>query len=193
MTELAKGTQSKETASDALHAAPKKPDFRDLYRDHCGYVWNSLRRLGVREADIEDIAHEVFLSVYKRFADYDPARPIKPWLFGFAYRTASDYRARPQHRREVAEDAMDHVDEQPRADEQIEAVERRALVAQALARIELDRRAVFVMHEIDGVKIPEVADALSLPLNTAYSRLRLAREEFAEAVKRITAQKGGAR
>jgi RNA polymerase sigma-70 factor (ECF subfamily) len=187
MTEVAPGTQSKETA------AVIRPDFRDLYRDHCGYVWNSLRRLGVREADIEDVAHEVFLSVYKRFADYDPVRPIKPWLFGFAYRTASDYRARPQHRREVAEDDMDHVDERPRADEQIEAVERRALVAQALGKIELDRRAVFVMHEIDGVKIPEVADALGIPLNTAYSRLRLAREEFADAVKRINAQKGGAR
>ncbi len=190
MTEALPDLQSKDTATAPR---PRKPDFRDLYRDHCGYVWNSLRRLGVREADVEDVAHEVFLSVYKRFADYDAARPLKPWLFGFAYRTASDYRARPQHRREVAEDAMDHADDKPRADEQIEAEERRALVADALLKIELDRRAVFVMHEIDGAKIPEVADALGIPLNTAYSRLRLAREEFAEAVKRITAQKGGMR
>ncbi len=63
--------------------------------------------------------------------------------------------------------------------------ERRALVLSALDRMPLERRAVFVMHEIDEHSIPDVARALDLPLNTAYSRLRIAREEFAAAVRRL--------
>ncbi len=159
--------------------------FRDLYEAHCGYVWNTLRRLGVRERDLEDVAHEVFLAVYKRLADYDPARPLRPWLFGFCFRTASDYRGRAQYQRELVEGDVEVIDETPAADQQIEAHQRRTLVNAALDKIELGRRAVFVMHEIDGCAIPEVAAALGIPLNTAYSRLRLARADFADAVKRL--------
>jgi RNA polymerase sigma-70 factor (ECF subfamily) len=169
------------------------PAFREIYEAHAGYVWNTLRRLGVREGDLEDVVHEVFLAVYKRLGDYDPAKPLRPWLFGFSFRTASDYRSRARHRREVAEAEMEVADEAPAADEQVEAQRRRALVNAALEAIELGRRAVFIMHEIDGAPIPEVASALGIPLNTAYSRLRLAREEFGAAVRRLQAKKGGVR
>jgi RNA polymerase sigma-70 factor (ECF subfamily) len=58
----------------------------------------------------------------------------------------------------------------------------------ALEAMEIDRRAVFLMHEVDGFSIPEVAEALAVPLNTAYSRLRLARDEFRERVRRLRSQ-----
>ncbi|HEX2671205.1 MAG TPA: sigma-70 region 4 domain-containing protein [Polyangiaceae bacterium] len=46
------------------------------------------------------------------------------------------------------------------------------------------------MHEIDGCPIPEVADALGIPLNTAYSRLRLARQDFADGLRRERLRRG---
>ena len=58
----------------------------------------------------------------------------------------------------------------------------------ALEHIPIERRGVFVMHDIDGIAAPEIAVALEIPLNTAYSRLRLARRDFGEAVARL---KGG--
>ena len=76
----------------------------------------------------------------------------------------------------------------PAADDQLESRERRALVHAALQGIELERRAVFVMHDIDGLSMPEIAQVLDAPLNTLYSRLRLARAEFADAVKREKAK-----
>ena len=54
--------------------------------------------------------------------------------------------------------------------------------------MEIERRAVFLMHEVDGFSIPEVAEVLAVPLNTAYSRLRLARDEFRERVRRLRSQ-----
>lgn len=165
------------------------PSFRAVFDAEHGYVWNTLRRLGVREADLLDQTQEVFVVVHGLLADYDPARPIRPWLFGIAYRIALRYRALARHRREAHGDLPEHADPAPRADEQLEAHERRAIVLEAVEAIELSRRAVFVMSEIDGATMPEIAEALSLPLNTAYSRLRLARQDFTAAVTRIRARR----
>ena len=160
-------------------------DFRAIYEAQFDYVWHTLRRLGTHDRDIEDLTHDVFVAFYR--SSFDSARPVKPWLFGIAFRVASDYRRRAQHRNEIPEDhPRDHADGSPAADEQVATQERRRLVAGALEALNGDRRAVFVMHEIDGLSMPEIAAVLGAPLNTLYSRLRLAREQFAVAVRRAS-------
>src|SRR6185436_7362521 len=144
-----------------------------------------------RDADLEDLTHDVFVIVYRSLPEYDPKRPLRPWLFGMAYRFASDYRRRAQHRREVVDDRrVEPIDRAPPADEQLAAQQARQLVIDALDAVELDRRAVLVMHDIDGHGVPEIAQALEIPLNTAYSRLRLAREQFKAAVQRLRLRRG---
>lgn len=165
-------------------------EFRVIYDAEFHYVWHTLRRLGVAERDLEDLCHEVFVALYR--GGYDRARPIRPWLFGIAFRIASDDRRRARNRFEIptAPDAHEATDGAPRADEQVERAEERALVMTALGRLDLDKRAVFVMHEIDGHSMPEIAAALGAPLNTCYSRLRLGREQFANAVRRERMRRG---
>ncbi len=165
-------------------------DFRTLFEREFSYVWNTLRRLGVREPDLEDVTHDVFLQVHRRFADFDQTRPLRPWLFGFAFRVASDHRRLARHRHEVRDDQAVALDPSAPADEQIARAQRHTLLSEALELVELDRRAVLVLHDIDGVAIPEIAESLAIPVNTAYSRLRLAREELAAAVKRLHARRG---
>lgn len=161
-------------------------DFRELFQSECSYVFHSLRRLGVHERDLEDVAHEVFLAIHRKLHEYDPSRPLKPWIFAFAYRYASDYRKLARHRREqIRDEGPEPVDATPDAEERLDAERSRQLVLEALEALDLDKRAVFVMHEIDGTPIPAVASALGIPLNTAYSRLRLAREAFTAQVKRL--------
>ena len=58
--------------------------FEAVFEAELGYVWTSLRRLGVQPRDLEDVAHEVFLKAYGSFSSYDSNRPIRPWLFAFA-------------------------------------------------------------------------------------------------------------
>jgi len=58
-------------------------DFQDVYRREISYVVHTLRRLGVHSAELEDVAHDVFLAVHRHFAERDAARPLRPWLFGF--------------------------------------------------------------------------------------------------------------
>ena len=168
------------------------PDFRAVYEAHFDYVFHSLRRLGIASGDIEDLAHDVFVAFYRGLDGFEAGRPIKPWLFGIAFRVASDFRRRARHRFEVQAESGDgrreFADAQPLADEQVATRQDRALVTDALSTLDLDRRAVFVMHDLDGHAMPEIAKSLSVPLNTCYSRLRLAREQFATAVRKRAQQ-----
>jgi RNA polymerase sigma-70 factor (ECF subfamily) len=152
---------------------------------HAAYVWNTLRRLGAPVADLEDLTHDVFVQVHRHLAEYDPARPIKPWLFGFTFRVASQHRRNAERRRESFDRDADFVDPGASADETMAAEQDRRLVITALAAIHPDRRPVFVLYELDEVPMDEIARTLDIPVNTAYSRLRIARSEFAAAVKRL--------
>ena len=172
------------TAPVAIATPLPAVEFPAVYAAELGYVWNTLRRLGVQDRDIEDLCHDVFVVVFRNLEVYDARRPIRPWLFGIAFRVASDYRRLARHRREIPGTTRELTCPAPPADEVMLRRERQRLVARALEELELDRRAVFVMHDIDGHVMPDIATALGIPLNTAYSRLRLARADFAVAVKR---------
>jgi RNA polymerase sigma-70 factor, ECF subfamily len=152
----------------------------DIYREHLDYVWQSLRRLGVPGADLEDVAHEVFVVVHRRLADYDRARPIRPWLFGIAYRVASEYRRKAVRREQPGSAEVAATDTSP----EMRAVKNQAiaLAQRALAELDDDPRAVFVLAELDGVPVTDVATTLEIPVNTAYTRLRRARLAVAEAL-----------
>ena len=163
-------------ANVAAEAVPR-PDFRSIFDREFSYVWTSLRRLGVALRDLEDVTHDVFVEVFRNFHRYDPTRPVRPWLFAFAFRFASDYRRLVRHRVEIYEDPVG-TSAEPAADDVIASRELRALIAKALDAVDLVRRGVFILHEIDGEPMAEIAETLGIPLNTAYSRLRVAREEF---------------
>lgn len=165
--------------------------FREVYEQELGYVVHSLRRLGVRPSELEDVAHDTFVAVYRHFAERDPSRPIKPWLFGFCYRIASDHRKLARHRHEAPPPAVEPRAEGPLPDEEVEDARLRRLVLATLDAMDFDKKSLVVMHDLEGLPVPEIAGLLALPLNTTYSRLRLARAEF-EKIFRQKREEGGA-
>jgi len=166
------------------------PDFRELFETQFSYVWHALKRLGVAERDLEDLAQQVFFQVHGQLPKFDQRRPVRPWLFSFAYHAASNYRALSRHRVELSIVAPEQACPKAAADEQLITRQELELAERALSRVPLDRRAILLLYEIEGHSMPEIAESLSIPLNTAYSRLRLAREEYEQAVKRLRAQRG---
>ena len=136
------------------------------------------------------MAHDLFMEVHRKLDRYDPSRPPRPWLFAFAVRFAADYRKQARVRREGLDSVPERPDPSPGADALVEDREACAIVTEALAAVEHDRRAVFILFELDEVPMAEIAASLGLPVNTAYSRLRLAREEFAAAARRIQRRRG---
>jgi len=161
--------------------------FRALYEEHVDFVWRNLRRLGVHASEIEDRTQEVFVVAHRRFDEFeDRGHGPRAWLFQIALRVASDAR---RHRRRHPEDP-DGGDATSRASvdaPQTDAIARREALSKldaALETIDVGRRAVLVLHEIEEMTAPEIAQVLTIPLNTVYSRLRVARAELEEALSR---------
>lgn len=172
-------------ASDERGRTP--PDLRRIYDEYFGYVWKLAQRFGVPDRHIEDVVHDVFVVVHKQLAQYDSSRPIKPWLAGIAFRCASDFMRRAPQRREVpSSDDMDMEVSSANPEASAQAKQAHTLVHKALGSIDESRRSVFILHEFEQTPIPEIAEALSIPVNTAYSRLRLARADFEAAVRMLT-------
>jgi len=164
--------------------------FRWVFEEHHRHVRHALRRLGVQAADLEDLMHEVFVIFYRRCDDYDPARPLHPWLDGIALRVAVAHRRRARQSAEVfGREVEDVPDSAPLPDQNLASLRDYVLVTEALGTVALDRRVVLTMHEIDGAAMPEIARSLEIPLGTAASRLRLAREDFKTAVQRLRARR----
>ena len=163
-------------------------EFRVIFDRDYAYVWHSLRRLGVAEADCDDVANEVFVAVHKQFDRYDPARASRPWLFAFCARFASDYRRLARHRYEATSEGEGTLTTSN--DPETEALRREAnaLLLAALDALDDERRQVFVLHEMDELPIPEVARVLAIPVGTAYTRLRSARQEFTASARRLQAR-----
>lgn len=162
--------------------------FHTLFEENFLYVCACLRRFGVRPNDVEDAAHEVFLTVYRRLDTFDETGSPRPWLARIAYLTALSSRQRMCNQRELlAPSTMpDPADGRPAPDKLLELEQDRMLVLDALQTLSPERCVVLTMHDIDGHSIPDVARVLSIPVNTAYSRLRLARVDFRNAIQRVS-------
>ncbi len=168
--------------------------FREMYEAQVGFVWRNLRRLGVSDAEADDKAQEVFVIAHRRFVDFEErGHGPRAWLFQIVLRVASDAR---RHKRRHPEDpdggdALER--ESVEAPQQYVLARREALgtLDRALSTIDVGRRAVLVLHEIEEMTAPEIAEVLEIPLNTVYSRLRVARMELEAALAKTKG--GGAR
>jgi RNA polymerase sigma-70 factor (ECF subfamily) len=169
--------------------------FDELYDEHFDFVWRSLRRLGVPDADLHDVAQEVFLVVHRRLGEFEGRSKVTTWLFRIALHAARDRRRRAHVRREVFDTAALEHGAEPVTDAGA-LLERRddlALFDEALEAMDLEQRAVFTLFELEGLSGNEIAETLDIPLGTAYSRLRLARDAFRRAVLRGEARRRGPR
>jgi len=165
--------------------SPSDDQLREVFAQHGDFVWRSLRRLGVQEADADDALQEVFLVVYRRISEYQDRGLIRAWLFTIARQVASHYHrgaARTEHRhRALVVDATS-----PDLEELVARREAEQVVRSFLEELDEPQRLVFFLSDVEGMSAPEIAAALGANLNTVYGRLRLARKRFERAVERHT-------
>lgn len=183
-------------ADEAREADGARPvDVTQLVIEHGRFVWITLQRFGVRGTDLEDVTQEVFLVVHQRVHTWDGSSRITSWLYGVCLKVAAAHRRRAYVRREVA--TAEHADV---TDDAAVSPEQSAARRQAKARLDeildempLERRAVFVMFEVDAMSCEEIAATTGAPLGTVYSRLRTARQDFEQGLRRMQARARGAR
>jgi len=176
-------------------ALPPTLDLLAVHTAHADFVWRSLQRLGVRPADLEDVFQEVFIVVHKRLHTFDGSSALTTWLFGVCLRVAAAHRRRAWFRREVpTEDLADgrEAPDHELPDEALEARRARAVLDRVLDQMDLDKRAVFVMFEIDEMGSDEIAAILGVPVGTVWSRMSAARKQFEKIAARERARRAGA-
>ncbi|RYZ07255.1 MAG: sigma-70 family RNA polymerase sigma factor [Myxococcales bacterium] len=146
--------------------------------EHFETVWRSLRRFGVGESQADDAAQHVFVAFAARIEVVELGRE-RPYLLGIAARVAANFRR--QHAR-LREEPVESVDVAPSSERNPESLlvqqQRREQLDRALATLPDLQRQVFVLYELEGFSLPEIARALEIPLGTATSRLRRARDAF---------------
>ncbi len=181
-------------ARDSTHP---ELDFEVVYEEYFDFVWRSMGRLGVDSSALEDAAQDVFVIAHRRLADFEGRSSVKTWLFGIALRVARDHRRAARRKRNhglVPEGEADTGAVEDTASpsplevaSRAEAVERLQAI---LGELDEDRRAVFILAELEQMSAPEIADAVGANVNTVYTRLRAARRMFNEAVARHAARDG---
>jgi len=162
--------------------AKERPSFHQVFQTHARFVWRALLGLGVPESDVADASQQVFVVLRDKLDDLEEGCALSTFIYGVCLRVASDFRRRAHVRRE-------HLcavpPEQPAAPTQeVVASHREALhrLLAVLAELEPAQREVFVLYEIEELPMAEVARALGCPLQTAYSRLHVARRTVTEAL-----------
>ena len=156
----------------------------EAFQRELDYVYRTFRRLGAPPSELDDLAQELFLVLRGTWTTYDQNRPLRPYLFGIAFRiAAANHRKR---RRELSVEVVEADDGRPGPEEAFAAKQSRALLLAALEKVPLKRRAVLVMYDIDDMPMDQVANALAIPRFTAYSRLRKARRELEATVKALS-------
>jgi RNA polymerase sigma-70 factor (ECF subfamily) len=168
--------------------------FAALYDSYFAFVWRTASRLGTPESNLDDVVQETFVVAYRRQDDFEGRSSVKTWLYGIVFNVVR------AHRREIGLKDPAGLHPELRADpdlladgadgphERVAKKEAARFVDQFLQGLNHDQRDVFVLAELEQLSAPEIATVLGTCLNTVYSRLRLARGEFAKAVARHRAR-----
>ncbi len=161
--------------------------------EHIDAIARVLRRLGVPDGDVDDAVQQVFLTASRRM-DEIAERAERAFLYKTALHVAAHARRSVARRRETAdEDGADAlVDSGPSAEELIDRRRAARMLEEVLGGMAEDLRAVFVLFEVEQLSVPEIAALIDVPVGTAASRLRRAREDFRERVARLRARQAHA-
>jgi RNA polymerase sigma-70 factor (ECF subfamily) len=151
-------------------------DLGALFAEYAPQVWRTLRRMGVREAEVEDLCQEVFLIAHRKLGSFEGRSSIKTWIYGIAARAALDHRRLARVRREMLTDSPPDGRAEALQEGAVERREAAERLDQILGRMDADKRAVFVLYEVEELTMAEVAEAVGCPLKTAYARLYAARK-----------------
>ncbi len=164
------------------HASTSSPlDLDEVYRAHARFVWRVAGSLGVSPDARDDVVHDVFLVVHRKASEFDPRRAVTTWLFGITRMVVLNRRRRAgRHARKlrVVPPASGPLD--PEAHDELRR--RAEIVRQFLAGLDVRKRVVFELMEIEGMSGPEVAEAIGANIDTVYTRIRGARRAFREHV-----------
>ena len=174
-------------AADARHLS-ELPDpliFEEVYHAYFRQTVAWMRGMGVPEAEIEDVAQEVFLVVRSKLSHFHGGN-LAGWLYRIANLTVRNFRRRAWFKnlfsrsREI--DSMELAGPSTTPAMALEKKQDQHVLAQMLARISDKRRTTLVLFEIEGYSGQEIARLHGVPVKTVWTRLHHARKDLVAMV-----------
>jgi RNA polymerase sigma-70 factor (ECF subfamily) len=189
-----RGTDRWTTEKHARNSA-SKVSFREIHDQTFVTVTRLARYLGVRDGDLDDLVQEVFIAVHRRLNEFEARASVKTWVASILRLLVQNYR-RTQRRKSAAEarwtvelgDMANLVASELDPSESFGRTQAREALQRVLRELPEDKASVFVMVELEGMTVPEIAESMDANINTIYGRLRAARKAVDDALARLQEQ-----
>jgi RNA polymerase sigma-70 factor (ECF subfamily) len=167
----------------------------EIYRAHFQFVWRNARRLGVPDANVDDVVQDVFIVVHRRLKDFDGRVPLRAWIFGILVRVARGHRRTFQRKAARCVPFLhdNAVAAGPSPSELAERSERMAVLELLLSQLDEKKAMLIVLSELEQWTLREIAEFMGSNTNTIYSRLCAAKRDFDKAYARWLARSGARR
>jgi RNA polymerase sigma-70 factor (ECF subfamily) len=165
--------------------------FSVIYQTYFDFVWRCTRRLGVGPQSIDDVVQEIFIVIHARLSTLNSPTALRSWIYGIIRRTVLAHSRMDRARAESPLDATDEPSLMPTPLDVAEHTDQVKLLWRLLAELDGPKREAFVLAELEEMTMPDIAQALEIPLGTVYSRVRAARQSFDAALARHTARSRG--
>jgi RNA polymerase sigma-70 factor (ECF subfamily) len=183
---LAADTGSHPSDDTAAHSTLER-----WFKAHFDSLWRLAARLGVPAEHVDDVVQDVFVTANRRAAEITPGSERR-FLLSATLKISANYR----RRRRTQHDALGRIeraprDTQPDAEQLLAQKQLRELLEVALGALSEEQRNVFVLHELEGFQVPEIAALLEVPIGTVASRLARAREKFSKQAARLRSRWSG--
>lgn len=170
------------------------PSFKAVYREYFDFVWSSARRLGIQPSGMDDLIQEVFIVIHAKLHTVEKQQSLRSWIYGVVRRTASNHRRAGKAHADSSSGPPAEGEALSREPTPLEQTERNAglqLLVSLMDQLDEPKREIFSLVDVEDLSVPEAAEVLGIPLNTAYSRLRVARQSFEAALARHEARNKG--
>jgi RNA polymerase sigma-70 factor, ECF subfamily len=163
-------------------------EFSEIVRAQTAYVWRVLRCLGVREADLDDLCQDTFMVVHRKLPTFEQRSALRTWIYGIARRLVSDYRQRAHRTRERLVSTPPEHASTAHPEQALQLREDWALLDKLMDGLAEEQRMVFMLYEVEQLTMREVSEIVGCPVQTAYSRLHIARKRIADTLEQLNAQ-----
>jgi RNA polymerase sigma-70 factor (ECF subfamily) len=173
----------RSTATAQAGALPLR--FEDVYAEWVPHVYRWIRAFGGLNADLDDLAQEVFMVVRRKLPEFDGAN-LAGWLYRITQRTVRDHRGKAWFRRFLLKKNVQPLEEDPPLTpaEELERREAERALVQILKDMTETRRTAFILFELEGYSGEEIAELEGVPVNTVWTRLHHARKDFSSLIAR---------
>ena len=162
--------------------------FRELLETHRDRVFNITYRMLGNRAEAEDVAQEVFITVFKTIDTFREESKFSTWLYRVAVNHCKNRIKYLSRRHDRDRDELDETTNRSVAasgaigapppsapDRALEGAQLEKLMQEAIASLDDDQRVVVVLRDVEDLSIEEICEITGLPDGTVKSRLHRAR------------------